>query len=131
MPDLLANGPRQPGSTSDRMLRIARQHCYAVTRGKTYEEILQQAKEANVNLKNLKPPTGYVSLEQAKAVQVKNVLQDKVMNIESNSAKKRSSPRREEMKADTKIDENNKLRNIRRQIIFDDNEITKSCNPHR
>ncbi|GLV40568.1 minus [Carabus blaptoides fortunei] len=128
MPDLLNNGPRQPGSTSDRMLRIARQHCYAVTRGKSFEEIIQVAKEASANLKNLKPPTGYVSLEQAKAVQVKNVLQDKVMNIESNSAKKRSPV---EMKVDTKIDENNKLRNIRRQIIFDDNEITKSCNPHR
>lgn len=41
LPNLSSNAPRPEGGTSERMLRIARQHVFAVTKGKTVEEILQ------------------------------------------------------------------------------------------
>lgn len=119
MPDLLG-GPRQPGSTSDRMLRIARQHVFAVTRGKTYDEIMQQVKEQNENQKNTKQPTGYVPLESIKSEEKrKSVLQDKVTNIECNQP-------REILKSPEYVmgrDENNRAR-IKRQIRFDDVSYT-------
>lgn len=129
VPDLLSNGPRQPGSTSDRMLRIAKQHVFAVTRGKSYDEVIQQAKEANENLKNLRQPTGYVPLDNFKSEEKKrhdNILQDKVMNIENNQSKNSlKSP-------DYSLgrDENNKAR-IKRQILFDDVDNSKSLNTSR
>lgn len=126
MPDLLSKGPRQPGSTSDRMLRIARQHVFAVTRGKNFDDILQQIKETEANFKNLKQPTGYVPPESFKSDEkLKNVLQDKVLNIESNMKIVRSP--------DSKVglrDENNKAR-IKRQILFDDIDTTKNLNTNR
>lgn len=119
MPDLMSNGPRQPGSTSDRMLRIARQHVFAVTRGKTYEEIIQTAKEQIDNLKNLKQPVGYVPPESHKSEDRANcVLQDKSLNIENNQKAPVKSP----VTKRTGRDENSKAR-IKRQIIFDDVDV--------
>lgn len=60
MPNLSANVPRPEGGTSDKMLRIARQHVHAVVNGKSVDEIVL---EVEINRKKHQKPSGYVSME--------------------------------------------------------------------
>lgn len=157
MPELLAKGPRQPGSTSDRMFHLAKQHSFAVIRGKSHEEIIKHILES-AKLKPAKPPKGYVALEDFEShsnvsssadttsTAPRNILQDRIMNIEtnSNSSHSRSSSisrssnhsrssslRSPDSVRDSRFDENSKYRSIKRQIIFDDAEISKTHNTNR
>lgn len=120
LPNLAANAPRPEGGTSDRMLRIARQHIHAVLKGKSVDEIMQEF-EAN-RLKNLKP-TGYVGLEGVHvdisfAKSKENVFRDRLNTI-SNEKNKTSLNRDELIKTTlTKIE--NRLDRVRRTIKFDD-----------
>ncbi|KAJ8971816.1 hypothetical protein NQ317_004846 [Molorchus minor] len=59
--NLSSNGPRPDGGTSERMLRITRHHVYAVVKGKTVDEII------NDYLKNRTKavrPQGYVGIQE-------------------------------------------------------------------
>lgn len=87
LPNLSANAPRPEGGTSERMLRIARQHVFAVTRGKSVDEIVQNFME---NKSKIQPkPTGYVGLDDDKNIKDKeNIFRDNSqMNKLSNSSK--------------------------------------------
>lgn len=158
MPELLAKGPRQPGSTSDRMFHLAKQHSFAVIRGKSHEEIIKKIME-DAKLKPAKPPKGYVALADSESrssasnnsdtvsAPSRNILQDRIMNIESNSNSchsrgsnisrssnySRGSSLRspDSVRRDSRFDENSKYRSIKRQIIFDDAEISKTHNTNR
>ncbi|KAF2901418.1 hypothetical protein ILUMI_04765 [Ignelater luminosus] len=80
LPNLFTNGPRPEGSSTESMLRIARQHVFAVTRGKTVEQIIKEA-ESKVRVAK---PSGYVGLEKVESMRNKeNVLQDRVNIIGS------------------------------------------------
>ncbi|KAI4468426.1 hypothetical protein MML48_2g00005750 [Holotrichia oblita] len=120
LPNLAANAPRPEGGTSDRMLRIARQHIHTVLKGKSVDEIVQEF-EAN-RLKNLKP-TGYVGLEPIHvdisfAKNKENVFRDRLNTI-SNEKNKTSLNRDELIKTTlTKIE--NRVDRVRRTIKFDD-----------
>lgn len=78
LPSFFTNGPRPEGSSTESMLRIARQHVFAVTRGKTVEQIIKEV-ESKVRIAK---PSGYVGLEKVvKSVEFssrnkENVLQD-------------------------------------------------------
>lgn len=57
LPNLSANAPRPEGGTSEKMLRIARQHVHAVISGKSVDEIVL---EVEVNKNRARRPVGYV-----------------------------------------------------------------------
>lgn len=61
LPNLSANAPRPEGGTSDRMLRIARHHSYAVVKGKSVDEIIQEYHKSRVV--RTQKPQGYVGIE--------------------------------------------------------------------
>lgn len=60
LPNLSANAPRPEGGTSEKMLRIARQHVHAVINGKSVDEIVL---EVELNKNKARRPVGYVGLE--------------------------------------------------------------------
>lgn len=60
LPNLSANAPRPEGGTSEKMLRIARQHVHAVVNGKSVDEIVL---EVEINRNKMRKPVGYVGLE--------------------------------------------------------------------
>ncbi|KAF5275368.1 hypothetical protein FQA39_LY06825 [Lamprigera yunnana] len=95
LPNLFTNGPRPEGSTTESMLRIARQYVFAVTRGKTVDEIL---KEAQKHKSRIRKPSGYVGLDKVndttETLQLKNkenILQDRINIMGHDSAEKSTS----------------------------------------
>ncbi|GJQ66272.1 hypothetical protein Trydic_g4322 [Trypoxylus dichotomus] len=119
LPNLAANVPRPEGGTSERMLRIARQHIHAVMQGKSVDEIIQEY-EMN-RLKNMKP-IGYVGLENtqndiATAKNKENVFRDR-LNTMSNEKIKMGLNRDELIKTTLSKGENRADR-VRRMIKFD------------
>lgn len=60
LPNLSANAPRPEGGTSEKMLRIARQHVHAVISGKSVDEIVL---EVEMCRNRARRPVGYVGLE--------------------------------------------------------------------
>lgn len=58
LPNLAANVPRPEGGTSEKMLRIARQHVHAVVNGKSVDEIVQEVEAKS----RVRRPVGYVGL---------------------------------------------------------------------
>lgn len=120
LPNLAANAPRPEGGTSDRMLRIARQHIFAVMKGKSVDEIIQDFE--NSRLKNAKP-IGYVGLEAARsdvssAKNKENVFRDR-LNTMSNE-KQKSGLNRDELIKTTLAKFENRVDRARRMINFDD-----------
>nr|XP_023025972.1 uncharacterized protein LOC111513979 [Leptinotarsa decemlineata] len=61
LPNLSANAPRPEGGTSERMLRIARHHVFAVVKGKSVDEIYNEYVKSRARQAK---PQGYVSLEE-------------------------------------------------------------------
>ena len=57
LPPIVSGAPKEIG-TSERMLRIAKQHVFAVTRGKTFDEIIHSC-EATRRISH--KPQGYVT----------------------------------------------------------------------
>lgn len=87
LPNLSANAPRPEGGTSERMLRIARQHVFAVTRGKSVDEIIQNVLESRSKIQPR--PVGYVGLDDERNIKNKeNIFHDtNNLNEISNSRK--------------------------------------------
>lgn len=123
LPNLSANVPRPEGGTSERMLRIARQHVFAVTKGKTVDEIVQ---ETEINRLKHRKPTGYVSAAEnafckgnasslSQAGNKENVLQDNINIL--NSMEKRQKP---EVKSSRFAGGENRVDRIRKVIDFGD-----------
>ncbi|KAJ8935438.1 hypothetical protein NQ314_012858 [Rhamnusium bicolor] len=87
LPNLTGNAPRPEGGTSDRMLRIARHHVYAVVKGKSVDEIISEYLR---NRQKIIKPQGYVGIEEynnEKKVETvtnkKNQMQHKNNTVES------------------------------------------------
>lgn len=118
LPNLSANVPRPEGGTSERMLKIARQYVFAVTKGKTVDEIVQEAENSKLRQKK---PVGYVSVEDACKMDVsqarnkENILQDNT-NILNSIEKK---PKAEVLKPRFASSEN-RVDRIRKVIDFGD-----------
>lgn len=110
--------PRPEGGTSERMLKIARQYVFAVTKGKTVDDIIQ---EAEITKLKQKKPTGYISAEDACKIDVsqarnkENVLQDNT-NILKSVEKK---PKGDVLKPRFACSEN-RVDRIRKVIDFGD-----------
>ncbi|KRT82007.1 glycoside hydrolase, partial [Oryctes borbonicus] len=120
LPNLAANAPRPEGGTSERMLRIARQHIHAVMLGKSVDEIIQ--KYEIHRLKNIKP-LGYVGLEIQQndtsiAKNKENVFRDR-LNTMSNE-KIKLGLNRDELIKTTLSKVENRMDRVRRMIKFDD-----------
>lgn len=119
LPNLAANVPRPEGGTSEKMLRIARQHIHAVMKGKSVDEIVQEFEISR--LKNTKP-VGYVGLEgiqndTSAARNKENVFRDR-LNTMSNEKQKLGLNRDELIKTTlTRVD--NRVDRARRMINFD------------
>lgn len=124
LPNLSANVPRPEGGTSEKMLRIARQHVHAVVNGKSVDEIVLNVE---MNKNKMRKPVGYVGLDAATTSRVdvnqakndkenlsqkkKNVLCEKIVNDENVKPK--------HLRPENKIDR------IRKVIDFgDDSEGT-------
>lgn len=115
LPNLSANAPRPEGGTSEKMLKIARQHVHAVITGKSVDEIVL---EVELNKNRTRRPAGYVGLEDTtnkvdvsharsdKENQKVNVLCEKNVNDENVKPKL--------LRAENKIDR------IRKVIDFGD-----------
>lgn len=92
LPNLSAHTPRPEGGTSERMLKIARQHVFAVINGKTVDEIIHEAELNSLRFRKL---TGYVSAEEISKTDVafvrnkENILQDRsnIMNSQDKKTK--------------------------------------------
>ncbi|KAK4885428.1 hypothetical protein RN001_001699 [Aquatica leii] len=118
LPNLFTNGPRPEGSTTESMLRIARQYVFAVTRGKTVDQIIREAQK---NKSRIRRPSGYIGVDKVgdsvDLYQVKNkenILQDRVNIIGEMSSDKTLN----------KIRRSENVERIRRVINFgDDNEV--------
>lgn len=115
LPNLSANVPRPEGGTSERMLRIARQHVFAVTRGKTVDEIIQNVLESRAKI--LPKPIGYVSVDDDRNIKNKeNIFHDTnniVNGTNSNDKKKLFTKDKVKMMMESKIDR------VRKVINFD------------
>lgn len=110
LPNLSGNAPRPEGGTSERMLRIARQHVFAVTRGKTVDEIIQSVQESRAKIPV--KPTGYVGPNSCSLLDNTCSTRNKE-NVFHDSAN--IMPRKQE----------NKIDRVRKVINFDDNESSR------
>ncbi|KAF5304898.1 hypothetical protein FQR65_LT00782 [Abscondita terminalis] len=121
LPTLFTNGPRPEGSTTESMLRVARQYVFAVTRGKTVDQIIRESQK---NKPRLRRPSGYIGLDKindpVSAFQVKNkenILQDRVNIMEAASCDNKQLNK-------TRRSEN--VERIRRVINFGEGSETTS-----
>lgn len=117
---MAANAPRPEGGTSERMLRIARQHIHAVIKGKSVDEIIKEFEISRI--KNMKP-NGYVGLEAhqndvSTARNKENVFRDRLntMSIE----KQKVGINRGELIKTILPKFDNPIDRARRMIKFDD-----------
>ncbi|KAK5647581.1 hypothetical protein RI129_002473 [Pyrocoelia pectoralis] len=120
LPNLFTNGPRTEGSTTESMLRIARQYVFAVTRGKTVDQIIREAQKKS----RIRRSSGCTDLdklgEASNVLQVRNkenILQDRI-NIMEESSNNRPL---------NKVRRSEKVERIRRVINFgDDNDVSNT-----
>uniref|UniRef100_A0A1Y1LZ89 Uncharacterized protein n=1 Tax=Photinus pyralis TaxID=7054 RepID=A0A1Y1LZ89_PHOPY len=120
LPNLFTNGPRtEGGSTTESMLRIARQYVFAVTRGKTVDQIIREAQKKS----RLRRPPSCAELDKLsdgsnllQGRNKENVLQDRINIIEETSNNRPN-----------KVGRSEKIERIRRVINFgDDNEVSNT-----
>lgn len=121
LPNLSANAPRPEGGTSERMLRIARQHVFAVTRGKTVDEIVQTVLENKMKIPI--KPTGYIGLDTENDKNIKNkenIFHDKSNIICNNSNDKFNISKNSVDTSNNILKKNeNRIERVRKVINFD------------
>ncbi|KAJ8949228.1 hypothetical protein NQ318_022740 [Aromia moschata] len=111
--NLSNNASRAEGGTSERMSRIARHHVYAVVKGKTVDEIINEYMRNR--LRNVKP-RGYIGIEEFRernrelANDKENAIQGRVNATASLEKKKLEQ-----------LGSENKIERIRKVINFEDN----------
>ncbi|CAH1955387.1 unnamed protein product [Acanthoscelides obtectus] len=107
--------PRPEGSTTERMLRIAKHHVIAVIKGKSVEEIIS---EYNRQKAKTFKPQGYIGIEEfnrLESMSKENILRDKIENAINSSSKVM-------MNLHSKFTPNNRIERIRKVINFGDDE---------
>lgn len=111
---------RFEGRTTEKMFRIARYHSYAVVKGKSVDEIVNDY--VKNKMKNLKPH-GYVGIEEVRKIEnernstdKENILQDKMNIIES------IEKRKEQVGSKTRFLSQNRIDQIKKVIRFEEKE---------
>lgn len=111
LPNLSANVPRPEGGTSEKMLRIARQHVHAVVvNGKTVDEIVSQVELSNRN--KIRKPVGYVGLNEESSAR----------NDKENLSEKKTVSENDENAKSKHLRVENKIDRIRKVIDFGDDD---------
>nr|CAI5856750.1 unnamed protein product [Callosobruchus analis] len=107
--------PRPEGSTTERMLRIAKHHVISVIKGKSVEEIISEYNR--LKAKTFKPQ-GYIGIEEfnrLESMSKENILRERIENA-ANSANKPVE------NLQTKFTPNNRVERIRKVIKFGDDD---------
>lgn len=109
--------PRPEGGTSERMLRIARHHVYAVVKGKSVDEIINEYLK---NRKKLQKPQGYVAVEDFNKSKESDLNKENVNVVKSST--KSGSNRKNVLSENQNIINENRVDRIRKVINFGDDE---------
>ncbi|VEN58183.1 unnamed protein product [Callosobruchus maculatus] len=107
--------PRPEGSTTERMLRIAKHHVISVIKGKSVEEIISEYNR--LKARTFKPQ-GYIGIEEfnrLESMSKENILRERIENA-ANSANKTVE------NVPTKFTPNNRVERIRKVINFGDDD---------
>lgn len=116
------NAGRSEGSTSERMLRIARHHVYAVIKGKSVDEIISEYLK---NRSKLHKPQGYVGIEEFNRLQQNLTTMINKENVILERLKTDSSVEKKKWEQTEKMKPlgDNRVERIRKVINFGDDDV--------
>ncbi|XP_044264787.1 uncharacterized protein LOC123011432 [Tribolium madens] len=111
-------GLKFEGRTTEKMFRIARHHSYAVVKGKTVDEIVNEYVKNRI--KNQKPQ-GYIGIEEFNGLK-KDEVSDKENILHDRSNSENIEKRREVPGPKTRFLSSNRIERIKKVISFDEKD---------